>query len=105
MACTSSPIAAVATPPPERNDTQGLPDEILSFMFVLLTPTECNASLTYAQWKETDASMRHRLSLDAHAALGYTVQRIFARFMAVAKLMLRCVRGSGKDSLSDDGAR
>ncbi len=52
-----------------------------------------------------DASTRHRLSLDAHAALGYIAQRIFARFMAITKLTLRCAQGSGTDSLSDDGAR
>uniref|UniRef100_A0A0D3FM21 Uncharacterized protein n=1 Tax=Oryza barthii TaxID=65489 RepID=A0A0D3FM21_9ORYZ len=64
-----------------------------------------DCSLTYAQWKEVDASTRHGLSLDARAALGYTAQRIFARFMAITKLTLRYAQGSGTDSLSNDGAR
>uniref|UniRef100_A0A0E0GZN1 Uncharacterized protein n=1 Tax=Oryza nivara TaxID=4536 RepID=A0A0E0GZN1_ORYNI len=89
------PIAALVAPPPECDNTQDLPR-----MFVLLTPTECNTSLTYTQWKEADASMRHRLSLNARAVLGYTAQRIFARHQAHAQLR----RGSGTDSLSDDAA-
>ncbi|EAZ16267.1 hypothetical protein OsJ_31726 [Oryza sativa Japonica Group] len=90
MASPSPPIAApgieFTAPPPGRDHTQ-------------------DCSLTYAQWKEVDASTRHRLSLDARAALGYTAQRIFARFMAITKLTLRYAQGSGTDSLSDDGAR
>uniref|UniRef100_A0A0D9ZMW1 F-box domain-containing protein n=1 Tax=Oryza glumipatula TaxID=40148 RepID=A0A0D9ZMW1_9ORYZ len=98
--------ARFAAPPPERDHTQDLPDEILSLVFASLTPTDRNAcSLTCARWKEVDASTRHRLSLDARAALGYAAQGIFARFTAVSKLALRCARGSGTDSLSDDGAR
>ncbi|KAF0893048.1 hypothetical protein E2562_021311 [Oryza meyeriana var. granulata] len=92
--------------PPERDYTQDLPDEILSLVFASLTPTDRNAcSLTCARWKEVDAATRHRLSLDARAALGYAAPGIFARFTAVTKLALRCARGSGTDSLSDDGAR
>ncbi|EAZ26683.1 hypothetical protein OsJ_10587 [Oryza sativa Japonica Group] len=90
MASASPPIAAPGiefmAPPPGRDHTQ-------------------DCSLTYAQWKEVDASTRHRLSLDTRAALGYIAQRIFARFMAITKLTLRCAQGSGTDSLSDDGAR
>ncbi|EAY89731.1 hypothetical protein OsI_11270 [Oryza sativa Indica Group] len=90
MASASPPIAApgieFTAPPPGRDHTQ-------------------DCSLTYAQWKEVDASTRHRLSLDTRAALGYIAQRIFARFMAITKLTLRCAQGSGTDSLSDDGAR
>ncbi|EEE60833.1 hypothetical protein OsJ_14449 [Oryza sativa Japonica Group] len=85
------PIAALVAPPPECDNTQDLPR-----MFVLLTPTECNTSLTYTQWKEADASMRHRLSLNARAVLGYTAQRIFARFTAVTKLTLSCVGAPGQ---------
>ncbi len=85
------PIAALVAPPPECDNTQDLPR-----MFVLLPPTDCNTSLTYTQWKEADASMRHRLSLNARAALGYTAQRIFARFTAVTKLTLSCVGAPGQ---------
>uniref|UniRef100_A0A0E0G718 Uncharacterized protein n=1 Tax=Oryza nivara TaxID=4536 RepID=A0A0E0G718_ORYNI len=90
MASASPPIAApgieFTAPPPGHDHTQ-------------------DCSLTYAQWKEVDASTRHRLSLDARAALGYTAQRIFARFMAITKLTLHYAQGFGTDSLSDDGAR
>ncbi|KAG8100981.1 hypothetical protein GUJ93_ZPchr0298g29133 [Zizania palustris] len=51
-----------------------------------------------------DAATRHRLSLDARAALGHAAPTIFARFTAVTKLALRCARCSGTDSLSDNGA-
>ncbi|KAL5215217.1 hypothetical protein ABZP36_004369 [Zizania latifolia] len=96
---------ALAAPPPERDLTQDLPDEILTLVFASLTPAERNAcSLTCARWKEVDAATRHRLSLDARAALGHAAPTIFARFTAVTKLALRCARGSGTDSLSDNGA-
>ncbi|KAG8082605.1 hypothetical protein GUJ93_ZPchr0014g47435 [Zizania palustris] len=74
-------------------------------VFASLSPAERYAcSLTCSRWKEVDAATRHRLSLDARAALGHAAPRIFARFTAVTKLALRCARGCGADSLSDDGA-
>ncbi|KAI5014306.1 hypothetical protein ZWY2020_055696 [Hordeum vulgare] len=94
-----------AAPPPSRDHTQDLPDEILTLVFASLTPAERNAcSLTCARWKEVDAATRHRLSLDARAMLGYNTPAIFSRFTAVTKLALRCARGSGADSLNDGGA-
>uniref|UniRef100_A0A0A9CQM3 F-box domain-containing protein n=1 Tax=Arundo donax TaxID=35708 RepID=A0A0A9CQM3_ARUDO len=91
--------------PPAWDYTQGLPDEILALVFVSLSPADRNAcSLACARWKEVDAATRHRLSLDARAGLGLAAPALFARFTAVTKLALRCARGSGADSLADDGA-
>jgi hypothetical protein len=53
---------------------------------------------------EVDATTRHRLSLDARAALGNAAPALFARFKTVTKLALRWARGPGADSLSDYGA-
>ncbi|CAD6260352.1 unnamed protein product [Miscanthus lutarioriparius] len=91
--------------PPARDYTQDLPDEILALVFASLSPTDRNAcSLACSRWMEVDATTRHRLSLDARAALGNAAPALFARFTAVTKLALRCARGSGADSLSDYGA-
>ncbi|XP_047044370.1 F-box protein At1g47056-like [Lolium rigidum] len=99
------PCPPFAPPPPSRDHTQDLPDEILTLVFASLTPAERNAcSLTCARWKEVDAATRHRLSLDARAMLGHAAPALFARFTAVTKLALRAARGSGADSLSDGGA-
>lgn len=101
----SGSIAPFVAPPPARDHTQDLPDEILTLVFASLTPAERNAcSLACARWKEVDAATRHRLSLEARALLGDAAPHLFARFTAVTKLALRCARGSGADSLSDEGA-
>jgi hypothetical protein len=85
--------------PPARDYTHDLPDEILTIVFTSLSPTDRNAcSLTCSHWMEVDATTRHRLSLDARAALGNAAP---AWFTAVTKLALRWARGSGADSLSD----
>ncbi|PUZ47912.1 hypothetical protein GQ55_7G204000 [Panicum hallii var. hallii] len=97
---SSSPFA-----PPARDYTQDLPDEILALVFASLSPADRSAcSLACARWKEVDAVTRHRLSLDARAGLGHAAPALFARFAAVTKLALRSARGSGADSLADDGA-
>jgi hypothetical protein len=99
--CGSSSYGA----PPAWDYTHNLPDEILALVLASLSPADRNAcSLACARWNEVDAATRHRLSLDARAALGLAAPAIFARFTAVTKLALRCARGSGTDSLSDDGA-
>ncbi|RLM66181.1 F-box protein SKIP2-like [Panicum miliaceum] len=91
--------------PPARDYTQDLPDEILALVFASLSPADRSAcSLACARWKEVDAATRHRLSLDARAGLGHAAPALFARFAAVTKLALRSARGSGADSLADDGA-
>ncbi|AQK44657.1 F-box protein [Zea mays] len=91
--------------PPARDYTQDLPDEILALVFASLSPTDRNAcSLICSRWMEVDATTRHRLSLDARAALGNAATALFSRFTAVTKLALRCARDSGSDSLSDHGA-
>jgi len=70
-----------------------------------LSPADRSAcSLACARWKEVDAATRHRLSLDARAGLGHAAPALFARFAAVTKLALRSARGSGADSLADNGA-
>jgi F-box/leucine-rich repeat protein 7 len=100
-----SAVSPFAAPSPARDHTQDLPDEILTLVFASLTPADRNAcSLTCARWKEVDAATRHRLSLDARAALGHHAPSLFARFTAVTKLALRAARGSGADSLNDGGA-
>ncbi|KAL6652433.1 hypothetical protein ACP70R_011358 [Stipagrostis hirtigluma subsp. patula] len=101
----SSSSSYSAPAPPARDYTEDLPDEILTLVFASLSPADRNAcSLACARWKDVDASTRHRLSLDARAALGAAAPAIFARFTAVTKLALRCARGSGADSLADEGA-
>ncbi|RLM64231.1 F-box protein SKIP2-like [Panicum miliaceum] len=96
----SSPFA-----PPARDYTQDLPDDILALVFASLSPIDRSAcSLACARWKEVDAATRHRLSLDARAGLGHAAPALFVRFAAVTKLALRSSRGSGADSVADDGA-
>ena len=91
--------------PPAWDYTQDLPDEILALVFASLSPADRGAcSLACARWKEVDAATRHRLSLDARAGLGRAAPALFARFAAVTKVALRSARGSGADSLADDGA-
>ncbi|RLM73572.1 F-box protein SKIP2-like [Panicum miliaceum] len=91
--------------PPARDYTQDLPDKILALVFASLAPADRSAcSLVCARWKEVDAATRHHLSLDARAGLGHAAPALFARFAAVTKLALRSARGSGADSLADDGA-
>ncbi|KAG8065186.1 hypothetical protein GUJ93_ZPchr0004g39045 [Zizania palustris] len=49
---------AFTAPPPERDLTQDLPDEILTLVFASLSPAERNAcSLTCARWKEVAAAL------------------------------------------------
>ncbi|CAL5016044.1 unnamed protein product [Urochloa decumbens] len=102
---TPSSYSSSPFPPPARDYTQDLPDEILAVVFASLPPADRSAcSLACARWKEVDASTRHRLSLDARAGLGHAAPALFARFAGVTKLALRSARGSGADSLSDEGA-
>ncbi|KAF8702960.1 hypothetical protein HU200_032464 [Digitaria exilis] len=101
----SSSSSPSSFPPPARDYTQDLPDEILALVFASLTPAERSAcALACTRWKEVDATTRHRLSLDARAGLGHAAPALFARFTAVTKLALRSARGSGADSLGDEGA-
>ncbi|KAK3144319.1 hypothetical protein QOZ80_4AG0311480 [Eleusine coracana subsp. coracana] len=103
VCCSSSSSSYGA--PPARDYTHDLPDEILALVLASLSPGDRNScALVCARWREVDGASRHRLSLDARAALGLAAPTLFARFTAVTKLALRCARGSGADSLSDDGA-
>jgi F-box/leucine-rich repeat protein 7 len=102
---SSSSFSSCSFPPPERDYTQDLPDEILALVFASLPPTDRSAcSLACSRWKEVDDATRHRLSLDARAGLGHAAPALFGRFTAVTKLALRSARGSGTDSLADEGA-
>ncbi|TKW05320.1 hypothetical protein SEVIR_7G167800v4 [Setaria viridis] len=105
VAAGGSGSSSSSFPPPARDYTQDLPDEILALVFASLLPAERSAcSLACARWKEVDAATRHRLSLDARAGLGHAAPALFGRFTAVTKLALRSARGSGADSLADEGA-
>ncbi|CAL9049266.1 unnamed protein product, partial [Musa banksii] len=69
---------------PSRDHTLDLPDECLALVF---------------QWLVVEGQSRHRLALDARAALLEAAQTIFSRFDAVSKLALKCDRRA--DSIGD----
>ncbi|CAL9073970.1 unnamed protein product [Musa acuminata var. zebrina] len=86
---------------PARNNTEDLPDECLALVFQSLgSGDRKRCSLVCRRWLAVEGQSRHRLALDARAALLEAAPAIFARFDAVSKLALKCDRRA--DSLGDE---
>uniref|UniRef100_A0A1D1Y6R0 F-box protein At1g47056 n=1 Tax=Anthurium amnicola TaxID=1678845 RepID=A0A1D1Y6R0_9ARAE len=84
-----------------RDYTLDLPDECLAMVFQsLCSGDRKSCSLVCRRWLVVDGQSRHRLSLEARAALLQSAPALFARFDAVSKLALKCHRGS--DSIGDE---
>ncbi|KAG1363939.1 F-box protein [Cocos nucifera] len=95
------PAAASASSGPSRDHTLDLPDECLALIFQSLgSGDRKRCSLVCRRWLVVEGQGRHRLSLDARAALLEAVPSLFSRFDAVSKLALRCDRRS--DSIGDE---
>ncbi|KAJ6836962.1 F-box protein-like [Iris pallida] len=84
-----------------RDYSSDVPDECLALIFQLLgSGDRKNCSLVCRRWHSVDGQSRHRLSLDARAALAAVFPAIFDRFDSVTKLALKCDRRA--DSIGDD---
>ncbi|PKA63559.1 F-box protein [Apostasia shenzhenica] len=80
--------------------TAGLPDEVLALIFQSLgSGDRKGCSLVCRRWLTVEGQNRHRLSLDARAALLEFAPALFARFDAISKLALKCDRRA--DSIGD----
>ncbi|CAL9129098.1 unnamed protein product [Musa textilis] len=94
----ASPISGAS---PDRDHTLDLPDECLGLVFQFLGAGDRKrCSLVCWRWFAVEGQSRHRLSLDARAALLEAAPAIFARFDAVSKLALKCDRRA--DSIGDE---
>ncbi|RRT45790.1 hypothetical protein B296_00036166 [Ensete ventricosum] len=94
----ASPIAGAS---PARDNTSDLPDECLAIVFQFLGAGDRKrCSLVCRRWLAVEGQSRHRLALDARAALLEAAPTIFARFDAVSKLALKCDRRA--DSIGDE---
>ncbi|XP_072963480.1 F-box protein At1g47056-like [Typha angustifolia] len=81
--------------------TLDLPDEVLALVFHSLTSGDRKrCSLVCRRWLEVESGSRHRLALDARAALLAAAPSLFDRFSAVSKLALKCDRRA--DSIGDE---
>ncbi|XP_078430925.1 F-box protein At1g47056-like [Wolffia australiana] len=97
----SDPAAAAASPMADRDSSLDLPDECLAIVFQSLGPADRNnCSLVCKRWLSIEGQSRHRISLDARAALLEAIPTLFSRFDSVTKLALKCDRGS--DSIGDE---
>ncbi|WOK92618.1 hypothetical protein Cni_G01309 [Canna indica] len=86
---------------PARDYTVDLPDECLALAFQSLTSGDRKkCSLVCRRWFVVEGQSRHRLALDARAALLEAAPAIFKRFDAVSKLALKCERRT--DSIGDE---
>ncbi|RWW33404.1 hypothetical protein GW17_00001892 [Ensete ventricosum] len=86
---------------PSRDHTLDLPDECLALVFQSLgSGDRKRCSLVCRRWLVVEGQSRHRLALDARAALLEAAQVIFSRFDAVSKLALKCDRRA--DSIGDE---
>ncbi|THU62304.1 hypothetical protein C4D60_Mb01t03720 [Musa balbisiana] len=86
---------------PSRDHTLDLPDECLALVFQSLgSGDRKRCSLVCRRWLVVEGQSRHRLALDARAALLEAAQAIFSRFDAVSKLALKCDRRA--DSIGDE---
>ncbi|KAL0904563.1 hypothetical protein M5K25_026690 [Dendrobium thyrsiflorum] len=84
-----------------RDHTAELPDEVLALIFQGLGSSDRKrCSLVCWRWLAVEGQNRHRLSIDARAALLDAVPSLFARFDAVSKLALKCDRRA--DSIGDE---
>ncbi|XP_008796478.2 F-box protein At1g47056-like [Phoenix dactylifera] len=92
---------AAAVINPARDHTLDLPDECLALIFHSLgSGDRKRCSLVCRRWLAVEGQSRHRLALDARAALLDPAPALFARFDAVTKLALKCDRRS--ESIGDD---
>ncbi|KAG6516377.1 hypothetical protein ZIOFF_026836 [Zingiber officinale] len=86
---------------PSRDHTADLPDDCLAFVFHFLNSADRKkCSLVCRRWLAVEGQSRHRISLDARAALLVAAPSIFARFDAVTKIALKCDRHS--ESIGDE---
>ncbi|URD76453.1 F-box domain [Musa troglodytarum] len=86
---------------PLRDHTLDLPDECLALVFQSLGAGDRKrCSLVCRRWLVVEGQSRHRLSLDARAALLEAAPAIFSRFDAVSKLALKCDRRA--DSIGNE---
>ncbi|KMZ73714.1 F-box family protein [Zostera marina] len=98
---TSSRDVVFSPPDLTRDFTDGIPDECLALIFHSLgSGDRKRCSLVCRRWLSVESNSRHRLSLDARAALLDAVPGLFSRFDSVAKLSLKCERRS--DSIGDE---
>ncbi|CAL9760541.1 unnamed protein product [Musa acuminata subsp. burmannicoides] len=94
----TSPIGGAS---PARDHTSDLPDECLALVFQFLGAGDRKrCSLVCRRWLAVEGQSRHRLALDARAALLEAAPAIFVRFDAVSKLALKCDRRA--DSIGDE---
>ncbi|XP_010943193.1 F-box protein At1g47056 [Elaeis guineensis] len=94
------PAAAIFTGP-ARDHTADLPDECLALIFQSLgSGDRKRCSLVCRRWLAVEGQSRHRLALDARAALLEAAAALFGRYDAVSKLALKCDRRS--DSIGDE---
>ncbi|KAJ6807828.1 F-box protein-like [Iris pallida] len=98
----SKPTSAMSPPITGHRDySSDIPDECLALIFQLLgSGDRKQCSLVCRRWHSVDGQSRHRLSLDARAALVAAAPAIFDRFDSVTKLALKCDRRA--DSIGDD---
>ncbi|KAK8939345.1 F-box protein SKIP2 [Platanthera guangdongensis] len=81
--------------------TEGIPDEVLALIFQGLGSSDRKrCSLVCWRWLAVDGQNRHRISIDARAALLDAVPSLFTRFDAISKLALKCDRRA--ESIGDD---